>query len=585
MGKGMKKIFTTSPEKRRRRRRRKGRSGNNEEDDDGSYVSNDSSLEGNMQSAAAANVHPNGDGRRSMLGDGGNGVGLPRVIEGENEDYDSDSPLKNSIHSKQQRNSKSTTSTNLFQTQKKNRNHALTNRSLTTRSRIAPLPAASVDNEQTADPLSLVILLVDPVSLRFELLSLDFDLVAAMVTAQRKWTKKEKKKRKKGFRRQTKKNKTNTTPALLSLALTVQDVLDQITPDSLTEATLQRTLRMNHHVPIGLIDRTEQIHYGAVSLDEACAARPLRTPTPTTSTDGGAAVVRVQPSSLWKLTYTGEAHRDVLVGYLGDPTVEGGGAGKKRTTGERGGGTAGRTDAADATERIRKAIELAKPILNDTNVVQMMEANGYNLTGWSEKASTSTNTTGSTTTHDNGDGVPGHRGSNTTVPATGAQQRSMAMLQAPLPPNKRMKKWMEYTIVKVFVAVAVIVVSTLTAWSIVAGGVHVLPSISSVEANISAGDSLSISIPSTTSAAAAAAASVSSDGIVLTDGLGADAADAIAAHYHKRSARTTTTRTKTIVLTDGLGADAADAIAAHYHKRSTRTTTTRTTKTETIRTN
>ena len=152
MGKGMKKIFTTSPEKRRRRRRRKGRSGNNEEDDDGSYVSNDSSLEGNMQSAAAANVHPNGDGRRSMLGDGGNGVGLPRVIEGENEDYDSDSPLKNSIHSKQQRNSKSTTSTNLFQTQKKNRNHALTNRSLTTRSRIAPLPAASVDNEQTADP-------------------------------------------------------------------------------------------------------------------------------------------------------------------------------------------------------------------------------------------------------------------------------------------------------------------------------------------------------------------------------------------------------------------------------------------------
>jgi len=531
-----------------------------------------------MQSAAAANAHPNGDGRRSMLGDGGNSIGLSRVIEGENEDYDSDSPLKNSIHSKQQqqhRNSKSNTSTNLFQTQKKNRNHALTNRSLTTRSRIAPLPAASIDNEQTADPLSLVILLVDPVSLRFELLSLDFDLVAAMVTAQRKWTKKEKKKRKKGFRRQTKKNKTNTTPALLSLALTVQDVLDQITPESLTDETLQRTLRTNHHVPIGLIDRTEQIHYGAVSLDEACAARPLRTPIPTTSTDGGA-VVMVQPSSLWKLTYTGEAHRDVLVGYLGDPTVEGGGAVKSRTTGEGEGGTAGLADATGATERIRKAIELAKPILNDTKVVQMMEANGYNLTGWSEKASTSTNSPGSTTTHNNGDGVPGHRGSNTTGTATGAQQRSMAMLQAPLPPNKRMKKWMEYTIVKVLVAVAVIVVSTLTAWSIVAGGVHVLPSISYAEANISAGDSFSISIPSTTSAA-----SVSPDGIIRNDGLGVDTADAIAAHYHERSARTTTTKTtktETII-------DTADAIAAHYHKRSARTTTTRTTKTETIRTN
>jgi len=62
-------------------------------------------------------------------------------------------------------------------------------------------------------------------------------------------------------------------------------------------------------------------------------------------------------------TYDGEPHRDVLVAFFG--------------------GSSGSTSTSwYSNAEVTKAMELARPIFADPNLIGLMELNGYNLTGW-----------------------------------------------------------------------------------------------------------------------------------------------------------------------------------------------------------
>jgi len=255
-------------------------------------------------------------------------------------------------------------------------------------------------SQAKADPLSLVVLLVEPSSLRFELLSLDFDLA----TTKKKW-----KRKKEG----------EEAPAL---QLTVQDVLDQITPSALTDEKLQKRVGTPGACQ-GMIDRKGTVHFGGASLETACASRPLRAIDTVNNDRGG---------KLGIPTYSGDPHRDVLLGFFGSSNT---------TTTEDGGGL------SEATKQdVAKALELARPIFSDPNVIGLMESSGYNLIKWKPDSKLE---------------------ALQTAPKLGK----------PLPPaHRKSKRFIDMATIKTGILVFLaLVLSTGLAWSIVAGGLHLLP--------------------------------------------------------------------------------------------------------------
>lgn len=292
---------------------------------------------------------------------------------------------------------------------------------------------------QPADPLSLVVLLVEPSSLRFELLSLDFDLTQAATTRGGG-----KQRRRMSSRKQQRANNENGGPPKLSL--TVDDVLNQITPESLTEDRLKACASTPGSCK-GLVDRNGTIHFGSASLEHACASRPLRTIDRGLS--GG--IVGAEPRQQRPLaipTYSGEPHRDVLVGFFQ-------------------GSSSGSSWYSNA--EVTKAMELARPIFADPNVIGLMESNGYDLTGWKP--------------------APAPKGSvksssqlSSSSSFGAASEANRALLDKPLRPPPRRKKtpWTERIAgSKTVLGLVAMLLATVVAWSLVAGVLHLLPSIRS----------------------------------------------------------------------------------------------------------
>mmetsp|Transcript_43070 Transcript_43070/g.48750 ORF Transcript_43070/g.48750 Transcript_43070/m.48750 type:complete len:713 (-) Transcript_43070:323-2461(-) len=407
-------------------------------------------------------------------------ISLPKVVEGENEDYDSTSDhlgsIKNSSHHKKKR-----SPLTVFSNKKnKNRNSGSSafsrgsKQSNTNRfspSPIAPTPA------RKADELSLVILLVDPTSLRFELLSLDFDLATHQVTPtnqQQEEQKKNNKKNKSPRKSKNNENKNETTSS--SVSFTVQDVLDQITPESLTEETIKHNLLFKT-TPIGLIDRTDQIHFGSASLDAVCSSRPLRN---IMDCDFQKRLQQADPNStpgpislsLCDLTYSGTPHRDVLLAYFGT-----------------------KGDTAAEEDRVRATIALSRPIFTDPNVASLMEHNGYDVSGWNGKKVNSISSAAAFAAADTSvnESSPSASSSTTTdatttpTSAASASSRSAAatttptpittLLGKPLPAKKRPKSSFCTRLVNLLLVLLTVLAASLMAWSIVSGSLYVLPSV------------------------------------------------------------------------------------------------------------
>jgi hypothetical protein len=415
----------------------------------------------------------------------GGGGGLPKVVEGEDEDYDSDyshTLLKSSsAHSaKKLYNDGMKKMYNKFSPSKSkggggsgggggggsgsSSGSSGSRRSTANRSFAASRRATRTNGKKGnagagADPLSLVVLLVDPISLRFELLSLDFDLASHIIIPNNNNNNNQRR------NNNNNKNNNNTTPP--QLTLTVQDVLNQITSDSLTEETLK--LNLNKSIPIGLIDRTEKIHYGTCSLDTACSSRPSQSSLRTSShhnavtSSSTSASTTTSSASLCDLTYSGEPHRDVLLGYFISDDNEG-----------------EEDDVIEVSnEKIQKAIKLSKPIFMDPKVIQLMKNNGYNLCGWNGTkiiTSNNNNTTNNTT-----------KTASSSSSSSGSS--SAIMLGKPLPAKKRSKKYfsLDNIIVKMILGLIVIVLATIMAWSIVSGGLNVIPSTSTTSTHIHTG--------------------------------------------------------------------------------------------------
>eukprot|EP00533_Pseudo-nitzschia_delicatissima_P004141 CAMPEP_0116106950 /NCGR_PEP_ID=MMETSP0327-20121206/15936_1 /TAXON_ID=44447 /ORGANISM="Pseudo-nitzschia delicatissima, Strain B596" /LENGTH=475 /DNA_ID=CAMNT_0003599651 /DNA_START=95 /DNA_END=1522 /DNA_ORIENTATION=- len=253
-----------------------------------------------------------------------------------------------------------------------------------------------------ADPLSLVVLLVEPSSLRFELLSLDFDL--------------------KPSRRSRSRRMHAGANADADLELTVRDVLDQITPEALTDSTLKKKAAGQCK---GLIDRSGAVHFGPASLEAACAQRPLR------ALDT-ALLKQQQNIKLGVPTYGGEPHRDVLLGFFGSDVI----ANDEGVLSD------------ETKEEVAIALELARPIFCDPGVVGLMEANGFDLKRWK------------------------------------SEPKPKAKLGKPLPAKERAvaKKPSLLPIGKLLLGLLAVVLATVLAWSLVAGGLHLLPSIADGDA-------------------------------------------------------------------------------------------------------
>ena len=364
LGKSLKNVFPSS--KRRRKKRRKKREDGND-DDDNSWVSYGS--EASMSSKydyrdfdengnpttreeqwalSGGGSDGNGSGKNNYKNNSNNrlpsSLALPKVEEGEDEDYDSDRHLglgANSAHSAKERHTSGMNKMRkkFYTSPTKTKGDrgggggggSISSSSLSSSQRGSPRGGGgskSRKNKKTkgtatattaaADPLSLVVLLVDPISLRFELLSLDFDL-ASHITGTTPNSSSNKNSSRNNNKSRNKNSKNNESeggesPSSLKLTLTVQDVLNQITSESLTEETLKSNSTTKR--PIGLIDRTEKVHYGTSNLDIACSSRPC--PSRSTMSSG-------VTKSLCDLTYSGEPHRDVSVSYthLTLPTKDG----------------------------------------------------------------------------------------------------------------------------------------------------------------------------------------------------------------------------------------------------------------------
>jgi len=405
-------------------------------------------------------------------------ISLPKVVEGENEDYDSTSDhlgsIKNSSHHKKKR-----SPLTVFSNKKnKNRNSGSSafsrgsKQSNTNRfspSPIAPTPA------RKADELSLVILLVDPTSLRFELLSLDFDLATHQPSPKNQQDEQKNNKKNKSPRKsKNNENKNETTSS--SVSFTVQDVLDQITPESLTEETIKHNLLFKT-TPIGLIDRTDQIHFGSASLDAVCSSRPLRN---IMDCDFQKRLQQADPNStpgpislsLCDLTYSGTPHRDVLLAYFGT-----------------------KGDTAAEEDRVRATIALSRPIFTDPNVASLMEHNGYDVSGWNGKKVNSISSAAAFAAADTSvnESSPSASSSTTTdatttpTSAASASSRSAAatttptpittLLGKPLPAKKRPKSSFCTRLVNLLLVLLTVLAASLMAWSIVSGSLYVLPSV------------------------------------------------------------------------------------------------------------
>mmetsp|Transcript_8985 Transcript_8985/g.26697 ORF Transcript_8985/g.26697 Transcript_8985/m.26697 type:complete len:443 (+) Transcript_8985:326-1654(+) len=258
--------------------------------------------------------------------------------------------------------------------------------------------------KKVADPLSVVVLLVDSSSLRFELLSLDFDLAGST----------------------TMKRNSSNPP---ELTLTVQDVLDQITPEALTDEKLKTSASKTGGC-MALIDRTGGLHFGTASLEKACAARPLR------AVDRARAKMNKGKKGrlLSVPTHTGEPHRDVLVGFFANDN-----------------------SITEVAKDVTKALDLARPIFADPNVVNLIESNGYDLTGW--KGGTSAK----------------------KRDASDKKQPHRVMLQPQQKSPKKSRPWSKSPFVKITVALLSMMLATALAFVLVTGGLNVIPSISSDE--------------------------------------------------------------------------------------------------------
>jgi len=285
----------------------------------------------------------------------------------------------------------------------------------------------------TADPLSLVVLLVDPASLRFELLSLDFDLTA-FAGGKKKNNKKKNKKRGGGGDGGDDR-------------LTVQDVLDQIGPAALTDEKLRERVRIPGSCK-GLIDRRGRIHFGAASLEKACASRPLRDVDVALRKNGNndPDAARRGSGSLSVPTYGGEPHRDVLLGFFG------GGGRKKNDHAHNDDDDDDYSSISQETmAAVAKSLELARPIFADPNVIELMEKSGYDLVGW--KMATGSGGTRS---------VESTKLGKPVVPTTAGKQQQRgggggsALMRAVL-------------------GSLAVLLATVLAWSVVAGGLHLLP--------------------------------------------------------------------------------------------------------------
>mmetsp|Transcript_28347 Transcript_28347/g.31766 ORF Transcript_28347/g.31766 Transcript_28347/m.31766 type:complete len:704 (+) Transcript_28347:274-2385(+) len=406
-------------------------------------------------------------------------ISLPKVVEGDNEDYDSTSDHLGSIKNSSSHHKKNKRSPlTVFSNHKKNKNRHSAGGSVSSRgskhtNRFSPSPVAPTPARK-ADELSLVILLVDPTSLRFELLSLDFDLATHQVTPTNQQQEEQKKnnKKNKSPRKSSKTSEKNEpTASSASLSFTVQDVLDQITPESLTEETIKHNLLFKT-TPIGLIDRTDQIHFGAASLDAVCSSRPLRNImdcdfqkrlqlADPTSTPGPISL------SLCDLTYSGTPHRDVLLAYFGT-----------------------KGDTAAEEDRVRATIALSRPIFTDPNVASLMEHNGYDVSGWNGKKVNSISSAAAfaaadTSVHESSPLASSSTttdGTTTTTTAS-ASSRSAAttpittLLGKPLPAKKRPKSSFCSRLVHLLLVLLTVLVASLMAWSIVSGSLYVLPSV------------------------------------------------------------------------------------------------------------
>ena len=286
------------------------------------------------------------------------------------------------------------------------------------RSKKSSQPAAD------ADPLSLVVLLVDPSSLRFELLSLDFDLTALDAG---------------GGRRRKKNKKKNRQHDNLEDGgggdsdyhhLTVQDVLDQIGPSALTDDKLRDRVKTPGACK-GLIDRRGQIHFGTASLERACESRPLRAVDRALRKTTDSSSPPLSPPRGFRVpTYGGEPHRDVLLGFFGDADTD------------------GRSVSQETMADVAKSLELARPIFADPNVIDLMEKSGYDLSGWKTPSSSPKTPAGSTKL---GKPVasPGSSRSRARSLPLGALKNAVLGLLA-------------------------ILLATVLAWSVVAGGLHLL---------------------------------------------------------------------------------------------------------------
>eukprot|EP00536_Pseudo-nitzschia_multiseries_P006593 jgi/Psemu1/324399/estExt_fgenesh1_pg.C_1430008 len=394
LGASIKKVFGGKKRRRRKKLAREGE-GKGQPTDNRSYVSYDQSDAGDSGVYSYQDV---ASAQRI-----GNKTSLSRIKEGANEDgsdFEDVSPRQKNNGRSRNRNRKGGDS----ETSGSSKGSGwLGNR-----------------QKKSADLLSLVVLLVDPSSLRFELLSLDFDL---------------------GGSTKLKRNSNSNNPP--ELKLTVQDVLDQITPETLTEEKLKAGVFKAGGCR-ALIDRTGQLHFGTASLEKACASRPLR------AVDRARARINInnragKPASgkgeclLSIPTYAGEPHRDVLLGFCADD---------ERIT--------------EVARDVARALDLARPIFADPNVVNLMESNGYDLTGWKAGTSVEKNVTNK---------------SDSSTTNRSSSHNTMLMPQQKTP--KKSRPWSKSPLAKAAVALLSMALATALAFALVSGGLNMIPSISS----------------------------------------------------------------------------------------------------------
>jgi len=429
-----------------RRRRKKKKSESQGAGDEGDNSSQDSFSLDHGSSNADSSSKKNLEQQEWIQGGGGGfaemaaiGTGLSKITEEDYEDASS-SDLKGDANVFRRRKS-SSSSRSSRRRKLQQQEQQSSERSTGSSSSRSSFFGSKKKHTVSPDPLSLVVLMVEPVSLRFELLSLDFDLTTKQQQKQMR-------------KRQTKRRiKKNAVPE--ELKLTVRDVLDQIQPSTLTDDKLKKRVA-DPGSCLALIDRRGTVHYGSASLETACAARPLRANHSKDDTminnnsslsslnarnihDNDDQSASTITSLLSVPTYSGTPHRDVLLAFFGTVDDESSSAGEHDTP---------LGDHTTNNSAVAKALELARPIFADPNVIGMMESTGYDLVGWKP---------------DTNDG-PSQKG---------------VLLGKPLPPPVRTKPATEYRLLRTLLGLMVVMFATLSALVIVGGGLHVLPSLGS----------------------------------------------------------------------------------------------------------